>query len=155
MKTVSRVWLLQTIFCRKTFRGNVYNPDQDQSWWTPFHWIHPTCQRLHLHVRSLPSRGGSQLTLASQWESRKVMTSPLAAPAPSRRVLMSPSLFLVLRMRTFGKRFMYSSSAPFRCSEKRQTFFQSLESIMDVHGSHDYKTGLPKSDSNAATLHIS
>lgn len=63
-----------------------------------------------------PSRGGSQLTLASQWESRKVMTSPLAAEAPSRRVLMRPSLFLVLRIRTFGIRFMYSSSGTFRCS---------------------------------------
>lgn len=63
-----------------------------------------------------PNSGGSQLTLASQWESRKVMTSPLAAEAPSRRVLMSPSLFLVLRIRTFGIRFMYSSSGTFRCS---------------------------------------
>lgn len=63
-----------------------------------------------------PSSGGSQLTLASQWESRKVMTSPLAAEAPSRRVLMRPSLFLVLRIRTFGIRFMYSSSGTFRCS---------------------------------------
>ena len=56
------------------------------------------------------------MTLASQWESKKVMTSPLAAPAPSRRVLISPSLFLVLRIRTFGIRVMYSSSATFRCS---------------------------------------
>lgn len=63
-----------------------------------------------------PSSGGSQLTLASQWESRKVMTSPLAAEAPSRRVLMRPSLFLVLRIRTFAIRFMYSSRGTFRCS---------------------------------------
>lgn len=58
--------------------------------------------------------------LASQWESRKVMTSPLAADAPSRRVLMSPSLFLVLRMRTFGVHFMYSSSGSFKCSAQRR-----------------------------------
>lgn len=44
------------------------------------------------------------------------MTSPLAAEAPSRRVLMRPSLFLVLRIRTFGILFMYSSSGTFRCS---------------------------------------
>lgn len=68
------------------------------------------------HMHCSPSSGGSQLTLASQWESRKVMTSPLAAEAPSRRVLMSPSLFLVLRIRTFGIRCMYSSSGTFRCS---------------------------------------
>lgn len=49
------------------------------------------------------------------------MTSPLAAPAPSRRVLISPSLFLVLRMRTFGSRTMYSSSAVFRCSAEAKT----------------------------------
>ena len=49
------------------------------------------------------------------------MTSPLAAPAPSRRVLISPSLFLVLRMRTFGNRTMYSSSAAFRCSAEVKT----------------------------------
>ena len=54
----------------------------------------------------LPSNGGSQLTLASQWESRKVMTSPVAAAAPRRRVLISPSLFLVRKIRTFGKRVM-------------------------------------------------
>lgn len=70
---------------------------------------------------SSPSSGGSQLTLASQWESRKVMTSPLALAAPSRRVLISPSLFLFLRMRTFGSRTMYSSSGTFRCSEETQT----------------------------------
>lgn len=80
-----------------------------------------------MSVWSLPSRGGSQLTLASQWESKKVMTSPLAAPAPSRRVLISPSLFLVLRIRTFGKRFMYSSSATFRCSEKMSDFLSESE----------------------------
>lgn len=46
------------------------------------------------------------------------MTSPLAADAPSRRVLMSPSLFLVLRIWTFGIRFMYPSSGIFRCSAR-------------------------------------
>lgn len=50
----------------------------------------------------LPNRGGSQLTLASQWESKKVMTSPIAMEAPSIRVLISPSLFLVRRILTFG-----------------------------------------------------
>lgn len=50
----------------------------------------------------LPSRGGSQFTLASQWESKKVMTSPIATEAPNIRVLISPSLFLVRRILTFG-----------------------------------------------------
>lgn len=76
---------------------------------------------------SSPSSGGSQLTLASQWESRKVMTSPLALAAPSRRVLISPSLFLVLRMRTFGSRTMYSSSGTFRCSEETQTVAVTID----------------------------
>lgn len=76
---------------------------------------------------SSPSSGGSQLTLASQCESRKVMTSPLALAAPSRRVLISPSLFLVLRMRTFGSRTMYSSSGTFRCSEEAQTGAAMIE----------------------------
>ena len=40
--------------------------------------------------------------LVSQWESKKVSTSPLATDAPRRRVLISPSLFLVLTMRTLG-----------------------------------------------------
>ncbi len=77
------------------------------------------CVCVCLCLCSSPSSGGSQLTLASQWESRKVMTSPLAVAAPSRRVLISPSLFLVLRIRIFGIRIMYSSSATFRCSAQR------------------------------------
>lgn len=59
-----------------------------------------------LDGRYIPSRGGNQFTLASQWESRKVRTSPLAAAAPSRRVRISPSRFLVRRIRTFGSRAM-------------------------------------------------
>lgn len=54
----------------------------------------------------LPSKGGSQLTLASQCESKNVMTSPVAAEAPSIRVLISPSRFLVRRILTLGKRAM-------------------------------------------------
>lgn len=54
----------------------------------------------------LPSKGGSQLTLASQCESKNVMTSPVATEAPSIRVLISPSRFLVRRIRTLGKRAM-------------------------------------------------
>lgn len=62
--------------------------------------------------------GGSQLTLTSQWESRKVRTSPLAKDAPRSRVRMSPSLFLVRTILTLENRAMYSSNLSFKCSGK-------------------------------------
>ena len=64
--------------------------------------------------------GGSQLTLTSQWESRKVRTSPLAMDAPRSRVRISPSLFLVRRILTLENRAMYSSSFSFKCSGKEE-----------------------------------
>ncbi len=88
-----------------------------------------------------PSSGGSQLTLASQWESKNVMTSPLAAAAPSRRVLISPSLFFVLRMRTFGSRTMYSSSAFFRCSAEVET--ETAVITVQTSGKLSHKKALP------------
>jgi len=43
------------------------------------------------------------LTLASQWESRKIKTSPVAALAPSSLVLIKPSRFLALTTLTLVK----------------------------------------------------
>lgn len=67
----------------------------------------------------LLSKGGSQFTLTSQWESRNVRTSPLASEAPSSLVRMSPSRFLVRTILTLAKRTMYSSSFSFKCSRKK------------------------------------
>lgn len=67
----------------------------------------------------LLSKGGSQFTLTSQWESRNVKTSPLASEAPSSLVRMSPSRFLVRTILTLAKRTMYSSSFSFKCSRKK------------------------------------
>lgn len=67
----------------------------------------------------LLSKGGSQFTLTSQCESRKVKTSPLASEAPSSLVRMSPSRFLVRTILTLAKRTMYSSSFSFKCSTKK------------------------------------
>lgn len=67
----------------------------------------------------LLSKGGSQFTLTSQWESRNVKTSPLASEAPSSLVRMSPSRFLVRTILTLPKRTMYSSSFSFKCSRKK------------------------------------
>lgn len=39
-----------------------------------------------------PSKGGSQLTLASVWESRNISTWAVALAAPARRALISPDL---------------------------------------------------------------
>ena len=58
------------------------------------------------------------MTLTSQWESRKVRTSPLAMDAPRSRVRISPSLFLVRTILTLENRAMYSSSFSFKCSGK-------------------------------------
>ena len=41
---------------------------------------------------NLPSKGGSQLTLASVWESRNISTWAVAFVAPARRALISPDL---------------------------------------------------------------
>lgn len=70
-------------------------------------------------LRHLLSRGGSQFTLTSQWESRNVKTSPLASEAPNSLVRMSPSRFLVRTILTLAKRTMYSSSFSFKCSRKK------------------------------------
>ena len=60
------------------------------------------------------------MTLTSQWESRKVRTSPLAMDAPRSRVRISPSLFLVRTILTLENRAMYSSSFSFKCSGKEE-----------------------------------
>lgn len=87
--------------------------------------------------------GGSQFTLTSQWESRKVRTSPLAIDAPKRRVRMSPSLFLVRTILTLEKRAMYSSSLSFKCSgeevEKAQRRHRTSDAAalqVSTHGGH-------------------
>lgn len=51
----------------------------------------------------LPSKGGNQLMLASQCESRKMSTCPVAARAPSSLVRIRPSLFLALTTFTLVK----------------------------------------------------
>ena len=56
------------------------------------------------------SSGGSQLTLASVWESRKMMTSAVAFLAPSSLAVMRPPRVSILTIDTFASLEMYSSS---------------------------------------------
>ena len=41
---------------------------------------------------NIPSKGGSQLTLASVWESKKMMTSAVATLAPANLAVIRPDL---------------------------------------------------------------
>lgn len=90
--------------CTSSRQGNPCGWVPAEGWgqWLRAHSRPPTS----LWESSLPSKGGSQLTLASQCESKNVMTSPVAAEAPNIRVLISPSRFLVRRILTLGKRAM-------------------------------------------------
>jgi hypothetical protein len=55
---------------------------------------------------NLPNNGGNQLTLASLWESKKMMTSPFALLAPAIRALIRPDLSAKWMTRTFGMCFV-------------------------------------------------
>jgi len=71
-------------------------------------------------VSNLWSRGSNQPSWHSQWQSRKVSTSPVVIDAPSNRARTSPSL-LVARIRcTFLKPEMYLSSGSFRWASGNQ-----------------------------------
>ena len=69
-------------------------------------------------------RGSNQPSWHSQWQSRKVSTSPVVMDAPSSRARTKPSLLVARMRRTFRKPAMCFSSGSFRCASGNKTSTQ-------------------------------
>ena len=61
-----------------------------------------------------PSKGGNQLTLASVWESRKMMTSAVATLAPANRAVIRPdlSLFMCWKLKYVFNNVTFTNNSP-------------------------------------------
>lgn len=67
---------------------------------------------------NLWSKGSNQPSWHSQWQSRKVSTSPLVMDAPSKRARTKPSLLVARMRRTFLKPEMYFSNGSFKWASR-------------------------------------
>lgn len=67
-------------------------------------------------VPDLWSRGSNQPSWHSQWQSKKVSTSPVVMEAPSKRARTKPSRLLARIRRTFFKPERYFSRGSFKCA---------------------------------------
>ena len=76
----------------------------------------PVCRGPHHPQTHLCSSGSSHPSWHSQWQSRKVNTSPLATEAPSSRARTRPSLLLARIRRTLGNPASSVARRSFRCS---------------------------------------